>query len=136
MQSASSTLDIWWDFLAFIKYQIMTFRKAKALNPLLISSQDTIAYMSKTKIAANVCVYTHINTLMPEARKSLRRTLAPVLFSILLLIYNLLSSKAHNMYNNASNLPVHTTWFWAVCWHVMSILDFDFFMCKCSHTPF
>lgn len=40
----------------------MTFRKAKALNPLLISSQDTIAYMSKTKIAANVYVYTHKHT--------------------------------------------------------------------------
>lgn len=75
----------------------MTFRKAKALNPLLISCQDTFAYINRAKIAANMDIYTHINTHMQDATKSLIHALLSVLFSILMLIYHLFFSKGANV---------------------------------------
>lgn len=58
-KSPLSTLDTWSDFSAFIKFQMVTFRKAKTHDLLLISCQDAIAYMSITKIVANMFMYTH-----------------------------------------------------------------------------
>lgn len=110
----------------------MTFMKAKALNPLLISCQDTFAYISKAKIAANMDIY--IKTRICKTQQSLSHMPRCVLFSILMLIYCIFFLKRPNVYTPTyqvclsvalgSGLPADTKcalltlilfWFFLVC---------------------
>lgn len=100
----------------------MTFRKAKALNLILISSWDTVVCMNKAEIAANVCIYKH--THVSESKMPLSYMLAHAVFRMLLMIYYVLFSKVYNICATTQFCLSTPLAFGLLI--LMCMLDFDF----------